>query len=176
VEINGFLHFFGGSNCSRVDATTNHWRLDLNGGTQWTTRAAMPVPRNHLGGVTLGGKIYAVGGQSGQDQSAVYRADVHAYDPTTNTWSAVASLPFGISHNNASTLTMGGRIIVLGGEVGFGSPIDDVRAYAPSTNRWVDLTSLPANRAAAVAGAIDGVLYLATGHTTRGTFKGVPQP
>jgi N-acetylneuraminic acid mutarotase len=134
----------------------------------------LPVPRNHLGGVALGGRIYAVGGQSGQDQTATYRADVHAYDPTTNTWTAVASLPIAISHNNASTITMGGRIIVVGGERGYGQPIAEVRAYTPATNQWVDLTPLPTARAAGVAGAIGGVLYHATGNTARVTYRGVP--
>jgi fibronectin type 3 domain-containing protein len=174
VAVDGFLHFFGGSNPSRVDATTNHWRLALSGGTQWQARAPMPVPRNHLGGVALNGKIYAVGGQSGQDQTATYRADVHMYDPVTNTWTAVASLPLGISHNNASTITMGGRIIVIGGERGYGQPIADVRAYTPSSNTWVDLTPLPTNRAAGVAAAIDGTLIHATGNTARITYEGVP--
>ena len=175
VALDGFLHYFGGSNPSRGDATTtNHWQFNLNGGTTWQVRAAMPMPRNHLGGVALGGRIYAVGGQSGQDQTATYRADVDAYDPATNTWTAVASLPVGMSHNNASTFTMGGRIIVTGGETAFGQPLNNVRAYDPSTDQWVELTPLPANKSAAVAGAINGVIYNATGNTTRVMYRGRP--
>ena len=136
----------------------------------------MPVPRNHLGGVALDGRIYAVGGQSGQDQSAVYRANVDAYDPATNTWTAVAPLPVAMSHNNASTFTMGGRIIETGGETAFGQPINNVRAYDPAKDQWVELTPLPANKSAAVACGINGVIYNATGNTTRVVYKGVPVP
>ncbi len=115
-------------------------------------------------------------GQSGQDQSAVYRADVQAYNPATNTWTAVAALPVALSHNNASTFTMGGRIIVAGGETAFGQPINNVRAYDPATDHWVELTPLPTNRAAAVACAINGVMYNSTGNTSRVTYRGVPVP
>ena len=65
-----------------------------------------------------------------------------------------------MSHNNASTFTMGGRIIETGGETAFGQPINNVRAYDPATDQWVELTPLPANKSAAVAGAINGVIHI----------------
>ena len=94
----------------------------------------------------------------------------------TNTWAAVAPLPVAMSHNNASTFTMGGRIIETGGETAFGQPINNVRAYDPATDQWVELTPLPANKSAAVAGAINGVIYNATGNTTRVMYRGIPVP
>ena len=66
------LHFFGGSDASRVDSAL-HWGLSLDGGTTWGTFAPLAVTRNHLGGAVVGNKLYAIGGQTGQDAAAVQR-------------------------------------------------------------------------------------------------------
>lgn len=167
------LHVFGGSDSSRRDTAAHHV-LRLDGGTAWTTAAPLPVPRNHLGGAAAGGKVYAVAGQTGQDAAGTYRAQVHAYDPATDTWSAVASMPRGQSHNNASTFTLDGRVLVIGGEVSYGSSTREVHAYDPATDRWSRLTDLPLARNAGVAGAWGGQLFHVTGNTSRTTYEGTP--
>lgn len=173
VLIDRTLHYFGGSNASRKDAGT-HWTLNIDTGTAWTTRAALPTPRNHLGAAVLNGKIYAIGGQSGQDAAAIYRSNVDAYDPVTNTWMAVASLPQVRSHHNASTFVMGGRIIVVGGESAYSNAkLANVTAYNPALNAWMELTPLPARRTAAVAAQINGIIYETTGNALT-TYKGTP--
>src|SRR5919197_853302 len=65
VLLNGVLHYFGGSDASRADRA-DHWTLAL-GASAWGTAASMPVARNHLGGVALGGKIYPLGGRQKQE-------------------------------------------------------------------------------------------------------------
>ncbi|ABF44098.1 Glycosyl hydrolase family 98, putative carbohydrate binding module (plasmid) [Deinococcus geothermalis DSM 11300] len=168
--LNGKLHYFGGTNLSRQDVG-DHFVLDLAGGaTSWTTAAPLPNPRNHLGAAVLGGKIYAVGGARGQDQNSVQQTAVHAYDPATNTWTAVASLPRGLSHNADTTFVLGGRIIVAGGEVAYNVSTRDVTAYNPATNTWTPLTPLPIGREASVADALgNGFLY--TGGNQPGWVK-----
>lgn len=174
VRIERILHYFGGSDRSRRDAGT-HWALDIDAGTAWKTLAPMPTPRNHLGGALLNGKIYAVGGQNGQDARALYRSNVDAYDPSTDMWTAAASLPQVRSHHNASTFAMGGRIIAVGGESAFsGARLANVTAYDPTTNTWTELEPMPVKRTAGVAGQVNGVLYETTGSMSPSTFKGVP--
>ena len=174
VRLDRILHYFGGSDRNRVDSGT-HWALNIDTDTAWTILTPMPTPRNHLGGAVLDGKIYAVGGQSGQDASAIYRNNVDAYNPTTNAWTDLASLPRARSHHSASTFVMGGRIIVVGGESAYSSAtLANVTAYNPATNSWTELTRLPARRTAGVAGQVDGVLYETTGSMSRPTFKGIP--
>ncbi len=168
------LHFFGGSSSGRKNAGA-HWALNIDTGTVWTTLAPMQIPRNHLGGAALNGKIYAVGGQSGQDAAAIYRNNVDAYDPATNTWAAVASLPQARSHHNASTFVMGGRIIAVGGESAHGGArLANVTAFDPTTNAWTELTPMPVKRTAAVADQLNGVIYQTTGNMTTATSKGMP--
>lgn len=174
VRLDRILHYFGGSDRNRVDSGT-HWALNIDTGTAWTILTPMPTPRNHLGGAVFEGKMYAVGGQSGQDAAAIYRDNVDAYNPTTNTWTAVASLPQVRSHHTASTFVMGGRIIVVGGESAHrNATLANVTAYNPATNSWTELTRLPVRRAAGVAGQVNGVLYETTGSMSTSTFKGVP--
>ena len=51
----------------------------------------MPDPRNHLGGIALGGKAYAIGGQRGQEAASVNTDLVDAYDPATDKWTRVGA-------------------------------------------------------------------------------------
>lgn len=172
------LHFFGGADINRADKG-DHWVLNLDGGTSWTPAASLPNPRSHLGDATLGGKIYAIGGQHGVDDNLVTQNSVHVWDPATpNVWTALAPLPEGRSHIGASTFVMGDRIIVAGGETrhGSGGTVPDVTAYKPQFDFWTALTPLPAPRHSGVAGSIGGNVFYTTGapgfRTT--TYKGTP--
>ncbi len=182
------LHFFGGSDSNRADRG-EHWALNLDtvgtANATWNQKASLPNPRNHLGDATLGGKIYAIGGQRGQDANAVYQTAVHTYNPQSNSWTAVESLPRARSHIGAATFVMNGRIIVAGGEIahGSGGTVSDVTAYKPSADpsnpsadSWKSLTPLPAARHSGVAGSIGGQIFYTTGapgfKTT--SYKGIP--
>jgi N-acetylneuraminic acid mutarotase len=169
---NGILHFFGGSDLSRADSAT-HWTLALPGGTSWQSSTALPVGRNHLGGVTLNGQIYAVGGQKGQDAAAVYTAEFDVWDPASSTWKPLAPLPSARSHIGAATFAMGSRIIALGGETSYGIATSQSIAYDPGDNTWTQLTPLPVAIHSGVAGSVAGVIYYTTGFTQT-TYKGVP--
>jgi N-acetylneuraminic acid mutarotase len=149
------LHFFGGMDESRTIECGEHWSLDLDNDTAgWIERAPMPNPRNHVSAAALNGKIYAIGGQHGQEASQDAQSEVDCYDPATDTWTAVAPLPDVRSHTVASTFVMNGRIIVLGGEIGFNIQRDTIYAYDPLANTWSLLGLLPAPRSTSVAGAL----------------------
>ena len=172
--IDRFLHYYGGTDENRKDSN-EHWKLEVNSGPEWSPAAGLPVPRNHLGSAVINGKIYAVGGQSGQDAKAVYRDDVHVYDPATDTWTEVASLPMALSHNNGSTFEMGGRIIVLGGEPAYGRSVADAFAYDPQKDQWQTLTSMPIAKNAGVGGNTSNAVFHMTGSTSKDVFRGTPR-
>jgi hypothetical protein len=169
---NGTLHFFGGSDLSRADSAT-HWILTLPGGTSWQSSTALSVARNHLGGVTLDGKVYAVGGQKGQDAAAIYTAEFDVWDPASSTWKSLAPLPSARSHIGAATFAMGSRILALGGETSYGIATSQSIAYDPGDNTWTQLTPLPVAIHSGVAGNVAGIIYYTTGFTQT-TYKGVP--
>jgi N-acetylneuraminic acid mutarotase len=171
VNVNGTLHFFGGADASRLDRA-EHWSLSP-GAASWVAKASLLTTRNHLGAVALDGKIYAVGGQKNQDAKEIPQSALEVYNPATNQWTALRSLPFGRSHIAAATMIAGGRIVTIGGETTFNTSVNNVSSYDPGTNTWSELTPLPIKMSSGVAGLIDGVFYYATGRLTTGTFKGV---
>lgn len=162
--LNGELHFFGGTGSNREVSQNNHWILPLDGGTNWAQAAPLPNPRNHLGDAVIGGKIYAIGGQHGNEGTSLTQNSVHVWDPALpNTWTAVASMPQGLSHIAGATFEMGNRIIVAGGQEVHSSSISDVIAYNPLSNSWTPLTSLPTARHSGIGEAIGNQIFYLTG-------------
>jgi N-acetylneuraminic acid mutarotase len=146
------LHYFGGSDAARAD-TADHWALNLdNAAAGWAVRAPLPVARNHVGGVALGGKIYAVGGQQGQNDDSVFRSELDAYDPAADAWTTLAPLPNPPrSHITNGTTVWNGQILTFGGETVGHKVITNVSAYNPVTNTWSTPAGLPAGRLSGVA-------------------------
>jgi fibronectin type 3 domain-containing protein/N-acetylneuraminic acid mutarotase len=173
VLFDGNLHFLGGADINRADKG-DHWVLSLAGGTSWLAAAPLGNPRNHLGGVVLGGLLYAVGGNHGYDAGASEESTLEAWNPMSNTWSFRASLPNGLSHIAGATFALGDRIIVAGGDTAYLWPTAAVEAYSPASNTWVQLTPLPAPRDSGVANTSGGVLLYTTGANQATTYRGTP--
>lgn len=168
------LHFFGGT--SRVAGSTadpdeqDHWVLPLDGGTAWSNRAPLPNPRNHMASAAVGGLIYAIGGQHNENENTGLQSDVHRFDPATNAWTKVASLPRARSHIVA--VVRDGHILVLGGTNPGNTASSDVTAYSPAADAWTKLPSLPGGRKTPVAGLVGGVVYLSGGSHATNTYAG----
>jgi N-acetylneuraminic acid mutarotase len=174
------LHYVGGTNTARNAELGNHWVLDLsNPNATWQARAPLPNPRHHKGGVAYGGKFYVVGGQRKHDGSLEPQADVHVYDPATDTWSKLANLPEARNHISSTTFVLNGEIYVLAGQYNNEDPRDTVFAYNIATNTWrtvAQIGTLWSARHSAVGGAIDGKLYIATGSFKTSSYEGTLQP
>ncbi|WP_165795433.1 Kelch repeat-containing protein [Deinococcus koreensis] len=178
VRLGRDLHFFGGvrrtPDGEYRDDNAQHWVLPLDGGS-WREAAPLPNARNHLAGVALGGRIYAIGGQHGGNEARDNQSDVHAYDPATDAWTAVSPLPLPLSHIAASTTVWRGQIVVVGGVTNAsgsgafeGREMETVLAYDPRSNRWSRLQPLPAPRQSSVADVIGDALVVSTGSTSAG--------
>ena len=152
-------------NYDRTINSGDHYVLNLdNPNLGWRTAASMPNPRNHLGGVALDGKVYAIGGQQFEEGYAIIQSEVDVYDPATDKWKVVAPLPKARSQMNSGTFVMDGRIFVTGGEdIAPNGYVNDVTAYDPITNIWTTLNPLPAPRRSGVADAIGSEIIYATG-------------
>jgi N-acetylneuraminic acid mutarotase len=164
VALGNVLHFLGGSDSARNDAGT-HWQLDLdNLSAGWLTKAPLPVATNHVAGVALGGKVYAIGGQQKQDDAAIQRAEVQVYDPATDRWTARAPLPSARSHITSATFVRDGRILVLGGLGPGNTVLNKVSSYDPVANTWTNLTNLPSGRLSGISDVLpDGRILFSTG-------------
>jgi len=171
--LDGVLHFFGGTNRARDRETGEHWALDLaDAGAGWTARAPLPDPRNHLGTAVIDGRIYVVGGQTGQDQASTSRSELDVYDPATDTWTRKASLPIPLSHTVATPLD--GRLVVMAGQTAYNQSSASVFLYDPATDRWATASPLPAPRFAGVAATVGRTLFYLGGSGATTTYRGTP--
>lgn len=166
------LHFFGGATrtagqLNEVDQG-DHYVLSLDAGTNWSNLAHLTNPRNHLAGVGLSGKIYAIGGQHERNEVDGNQNQVDVYNPATNAWKRVANLPVPRGHISSSTFVTDGRIDVIGGTLNGNKPSADVTTYDPQANVWVKLPSLPAGRKTPVADIIGDQIDVTTGNAKGG--------
>ena len=168
VRVGRKLHFFGGLDQRKQDKG-DHWMLDLRRPNKWITAASMPDPRNHLGYIETGGKIYAIGGQHDLNEQTGNDSAVHAYDVITGTWSAVKSLPRPTSHVHNATFAMNGHVVIVGGSTTDEQSLPQVMEYDPIANKWRQLGDLPVPLSAAVADLLNGKIIVTGGTTAPGS-------
>lgn len=160
----GTLHFFGGWLPDRKTDSPDHWRL-ARGDSAWVPQAPMPDPRGHMGAAELGGMLYAIGGCFTHDPVPIDVALVHRYDPATDTWTRVATLPDARSHIEPGTFVHGGRIYIAGGRsVPGGKPsVDEILSYDPGTDTWSFAFTMPRGLLAPVAEALGDRVFVTNG-------------
>ncbi|MFT3784836.1 MAG: kelch repeat-containing protein [Tepidisphaeraceae bacterium] len=171
--INRKLYYVGGL-VRAENVTVNQsemWNLDLaNANATWQVRAPLPLGRNHFSTVSIGTKLYVMGGQNLWNEFNGNTSRVDVYDYATNKWSVGASLPKPRGHTLATATVYNNKIYLLGGNTngplsGVQTPLSDVTVFDPATNRWTDLTPLPGQRMGGVAGVIGNRLYFSGGNT-----------
>jgi N-acetylneuraminic acid mutarotase len=170
ARVGRFIHFFGGTNGQRTADKKEHWRLSLETGV-WSARASYPISVSHLAAVALDGKVYGMGGERGLNETTGNVSDVYRYDPATNVWTKLASLPAPRSHFSSSLFGRNGRLIAIGGTRNGstnGVPTADVTEYDPLTNKWRYLTSLPMALKTPAAALLNGKIISTTGNASSG--------
>src|SRR6185312_3506546 len=108
--------------------------------------------------------IYAIGGGTNSGSTNA----VDAYNPGTNTWTPVASLP--VTKNGLAAATdLSGNIYAIAGNNGTGTT-NTVFKYTPGTNSWTSVAPLPftSYRLAATT-SLNGTIY-AMGGNNGGTY------
>jgi len=126
---------------------------------KWESRNPMSVPRNHAFGGVVNGKIYVIGGRTGQAfiLSATNTDVVEEYNPASDMWS-IPKERMPTARSGGASGTDGRRIYVAGGEVTTTELVGAFRAveaYDPATNSWTTLPSMMMPRHG-VAGAVIG--------------------
>lgn len=119
-------------------------RYDFDSDT-WTEVAPMLIKRHNFGMAVLGGELYATGGFSAflGDEYGNF-ASVEKYSPSTDTWTAVTSMPYGRSGHSACVIN--DVMYVLGGwSSRFTSRWSStfVLKYTPATDSWSETASMP---------------------------------
>jgi N-acetylneuraminic acid mutarotase len=143
----------------------------------WSLGAAAPIASGSASTALINGRVYMAGGIAGNNTFTTTAAAV--YDPASNSWSAIASMP--LARNHAAAETDGLRLFVFGGRgpgsgdinqttIGF----DDVQIYDPVTDTWEcsctpgsAIPPLPQKRGGMGKAAFyRGELYVIGGETT----------
>jgi N-acetylneuraminic acid mutarotase len=134
---------------------------------KWETRQPMSVPRNHAFAGAVNGKIYVIGGRTGQGfiLTATNTDVVEEYNPLSDAWSAPKErMP--TARSGGVTGTDGRRIYVAGGEVTTQTLVGAFRAieaFDPVTNSWSKLPPMPMPRHGAAGAVIGNRFYLVSG-------------
>jgi len=129
----------------------------------WTSAPPMPTAVTDHVAVTLGGRIYVIGGQ----EALWPMTDiVQEYDPATQLWTTRTSMP--TERRGAAAAVMAGKIYVVGGSSG-GFDLATVEAYDPATDSWAALAPLSEPRRDLAAATVNGRLLALGGYgLTRG--------
>ena len=134
----------------------------------WSKAAPMTGPRSELQAVTVGGKIYVVGGNvlrmTGGKLEPVPDTGINqVYDPATDSWKTLAPVPRGANHTGIAALD--GKVYIGGGFTGRGhtKSADGFFAYDPATDRWQELAPLTTPRGAPALIALGGKIHVIGG-------------
>ncbi|MBP0114142.1 Kelch repeat-containing protein [Bradyrhizobium vignae] len=178
VALNGEIYLIGGVQADVRDAPT----APLSPGSpqrvlgtveqydpstdQWSVRASMPTPRNHLFAAAAGGKIYAIGGRIGSAQITVAEDTnvVEEYDPARDQWIGKGRAP--IRRSGMAGAVADGKIYVAGGEYQDwegAKAFWAVQSYDPEKGRWGTLPRMQLAHHGFAAGLIGDTLHMAGG-------------
>ncbi len=111
---------------------------------EWAQKAKLPQPGHAFTAVTLGSKIYLVGG---------HRLEV--YDPAADSWTTLAPVPDFSAYCGAFELN--GRILVLPGML---ASVWAMQEHDPATNSW-RVSRVPAHtrRRVYASASVNGKIY-----------------
>ncbi|WP_066401753.1 malectin domain-containing carbohydrate-binding protein [Flavisolibacter tropicus] len=166
VRVGRKLHSFGGVMTDRQTGNPAHYVLDLDNINQgWVRKADMPLSRCHFASAFVGGKIYALGGQTGHDGTIADVKYVQVYDPSTDTWTRLKDMPYSRSHSESATFVIDGKVYLVGGRANttFSNVLPNVTFYDPATDSWTEDTPLPVNLFGPAAEAIGSELIVSNG-------------
>lgn len=152
VSVGESVYIVGGWTGAAPDAAV----LATIDGVSFRTVAALRLGVRYPAVATLGGLIYAVGG----DSAAGPTDAIQIVDPTSGASRLAARLPYPLA--GATALVVGGHLLVAGGRRD-GAPTADVLEIDPTTLRVVTVGRLAGPRAEAAGVVVDGVGYLVGG-------------
>jgi hypothetical protein len=127
----------------------------------WTFKQNMPTARGFLSGTVVFGKIYVIGGAPTTQLSAT--SLVEMYDPSTDNWTTMASIPEGRCAH--ATCTYKGKIYVFGGAAPMlnSATKNNVYEYDPLTNTWTRKSDMPYAIASCATAVVNDTIYLMGG-------------
>ena len=117
----------------------------------WHTKAPMNQPRHNFGVVAVDGKIYAIGGDQLSPGVSTMQVDFNErYDPKTNKWTTLESMPTPSS--GFAIVAYQGKLYCIGQGL--------TQVYDIASNSWSTKTSCPSNNAPRGVHVVDGKIFV----------------
>jgi N-acetylneuraminic acid mutarotase len=141
----------------------NKATADITG--QWTQVSPLPHAKTYHTVAAADGMLYVFAGLNASSQ---FDVKSYKYDPSTDTWTAIADFPlpkflFGRAE------TVGGKIYIFGGVENFGTSyktISSMIEYDPVANSYTQKTPMPLVQAYPSSAVLEGNIYLIGGNGT----------
>ena len=157
------IYVFGGKDVDTGEVSAATRVFDITANT-WTSVASMPEPRASMaaGYNSANGRIYLVGGYSGDDPSSA-ETTAWEFNPANNMFSTRAPIPQAVG--GAAAGVVNGEFLVAGGRNAAGAIVDLVWVYSSTTNSWTGRPHLPSPTDAAGSAVASGKLWVFGGET-----------
>src|ERR1700682_988158 len=130
--------------------------LSVPANAAWKSMATPPVPTGYAAAESINGIIYVAGGANGSAKNST----LQAFNPTTNTWTTLASMPLTFYPGDGAGV-INSQLYVAGGWNG-PLPTSTLLKYDPPSNTWTSLPGMPHLSACGATGVIDSKLYVTT--------------
>lgn len=160
--INGLIYIAGGMDSTGASISTVEVYNPVT--NTWSTATPMNEVRDNPGTAVINDKLYVMGGRertSGGVTINGTKTSAEMYDPSTNSWSYIASLPTG--RRTMVTSTIDEKVQVIGGEYNDSDPdhiFNENEEYDPVFNVWTPLPNTPYPRHGAAFSTINNALYI----------------
>jgi hypothetical protein len=163
------MYVIGGRNKLRCLNTVERYCVDRS---KWEMLPNMLDVRTAVGVATMGGKLYAAGGECEckyHRERTQYLGSVECYDPLTNEWNYIE--PMKNSRSFAAVVSLEGMLYVIGGECS-NNCYKSAEVYSPITGKWDSIPDMHTVRSGAGSATLGGVIYItggqdrATAHST----------
>ncbi|OMF08401.1 hypothetical protein BK127_28770 [Paenibacillus sp. FSL H7-0331] len=127
----------------------------------WASKKNMPYSASYTNALTVNGKIYVIGGQSGVNELG-FSNRVQVYDPSTDNWTVKTNMPTG--RHSLGLAEVGGKIYAIGGTTQYSTTGGiKVEVYDTSTDTWTTKTDLSTARYHFGTAVVNGKIYLIGG-------------
>jgi hypothetical protein len=121
----------------------------------WRPLSDSPSPHQQAASAVSDGRIWILGGLTGETTATVATDEVEAYDPAIDGWTAGPRLPAPLHH--AMAVDYQGELVVIGGWTPKGSDLTAVtssKVFALRDGKWIQLPELDHPRAAGAAAVV----------------------
>ncbi|PPT94103.1 Kelch repeat-containing protein [Xanthomonas arboricola] len=158
VSVGDRLYLIGGRDDRPLDIFDTTTR-------RWSKGSTPPLAVSHAQAVVSSGKIYFVGGLTGDYPEEAALTHLLIYDPATDRWQVGAEIPKGRRRGAAGAVAYDGVLYLVGGNTrghmsGYVPWLD---AFDTRTQQWTQLADAPRARDHFHAAVLDGKLYAAGG-------------